>query len=713
MLFGIWVLLIAMGVASLRLQARVMRLERRVALLEPQAVPEQSHVAEAMPSEPEPAAATATIIGSPPGVEVETELARANTPVEALPVPDPKPVRTRRTLGFEDIFGRYLPIWAGGITLIVAGVLIVRYSIEVGLLSPLVRVIAGLIFGFVLIAGAEVVRRARDPRIAQSLSGAGLAVLYVSILIAANLYHLVAPGIAFVGLAGVTVLAGGLSLRFGAPSAVLGLVGGLAAPAMVGASQPDIPMLAAYLAAIVGGLCTLGRSRGWWWLGGLAIGGGFLWSLLLIAAGLVSPAETLAAGGLVMLLAIGLPLLLSGGASRTLRIAAALAGCGQIAALVATGDFVGLNWALFGLLAAAMAWLSRREATLADAPLASAVVGAGLAFAWPAPTQEMLALVLAAGGLIHAVPALWRLWREEGRLSDAGVIALVAFAAPFIPFYHFGRQMGDWAFAALALSGAMLAGGAAVPGWRNARRRADARFATLSLSAIVLLLAATAWPAPVSAFAPEAAIAAVAALLLAVRAGDRRIETGGQVLALVALLCLPLLSGADELLRAAGIGPGALSLAGAARWWMVALAAFAFARWSGAQIARRIGAGVAVVLLYVAAAQIVPLAGLALIPVVMLAGLGWVPLRHEARTVPLAVAGLIAAGWAALPLAEWLAAGMAAVAGQPLYVGDLPLPGDALIRLAAPAAALPLPCCCCTGADGCRRYGEASRRGWV
>src|SRR4029434_4039858 len=49
--------------------------------------------------------------------------------------------------GFEELFWRQVRIWLGGIALAVAGMLIVRYSIERGLLSPEIRVVAGLAFG--------------------------------------------------------------------------------------------------------------------------------------------------------------------------------------------------------------------------------------------------------------------------------------------------------------------------------------------------------------------------------------------------------------------------------------------------------------------------------------------------------------------------------------------------------------------------------------
>src|SRR5437763_246098 len=124
-------------------------------------------------------------------------------------------------IGFEELFGRRLPIWAGGITLAVAGMLIVKLSIESGLLKPPIRVISGLLFGAVLIIAAEVAlrfeERVRDPRVRQALAGAGVASLYASILVAVNLYHLIDPFAAMLGMAAVTALALFLSTRFGPP----------------------------------------------------------------------------------------------------------------------------------------------------------------------------------------------------------------------------------------------------------------------------------------------------------------------------------------------------------------------------------------------------------------------------------------------------------------------------------------------------------------
>jgi uncharacterized membrane protein len=216
------------------------------------------------------------------------------------------------SFSFEDLFGRKLPIWAGGITLVVAAVLLVKYSVDAGLLAPFVRVLFGLLFGALLIGGAELARRredlVQDPRISQALSGAGIGSLYTATLAAANLYGLIGPGTAFAGLAAITALAMLLATRFGAPSAVLGLVGGLATPAVIQSGAPNVPLLTGYIAVVVGGLTLLSRRQRWMWLGVSALIGGAGWSLVMILMGGLGQVSMLSVGLLVLLLGVGLPL---------------------------------------------------------------------------------------------------------------------------------------------------------------------------------------------------------------------------------------------------------------------------------------------------------------------------------------------------------------------------------------------------------------------
>src|SRR5690606_21947871 len=147
--------------------------------------------------------------------------------------------------------------------------------------TPGVQVIAGILFGLGLIGGAEYAWRSqdrlRDVRVPQALSGAGIATLYAAIMVAANVYGLIGPLFAFALLALVTAAALALSLRFGPPSALLGLAGGLAAPALVGALAPNVPLLALYLALTIAAMTGVARMRRWPWLAIAALAGGAGW----------------------------------------------------------------------------------------------------------------------------------------------------------------------------------------------------------------------------------------------------------------------------------------------------------------------------------------------------------------------------------------------------------------------------------------------------
>ncbi|RSU45914.1 DUF2339 domain-containing protein [Sphingomonas sp. S-NIH.Pt15_0812] len=577
---------------------------------------------------------------------------------------------------FEDVFGRRLPIWAGGLTLAVAGVLIVRYSIEAGLLSPWVRVVFGLIFGAGLIGGAEVALRrdavVRDPRVRQALAGAGIATLYAVTLAAVHLYDLIGPGTAFVGMALVTVLAGALAMRFGAPSALLGLAGGLAAPALVGAGAPNIPLLTLYLALTVGGLCALGRQQRWWWLGALALVGGFGWGAMLILGGALDLAAALSVGAYTLALAIALPLLLTGDRAALLRAGASVLGCAQLAALVAMGGFAPLHWGVFGLISVAILWLSRREAVFADLPALALGVAILLACAWPAPSVWEMAALLVALVAIHAVPAALRVWRTDTRVVDAPMVAAVAVAIGVLPALRF-QDTG-----VVTLLGAALAAGVAARGWRVGGRADDARFATVAITAAGMIALAAVQLLPLDAWASVAAVLCAGMMTLADRASDRRIERAAWSLGAATLAVLAVDAGIGRLFGEAGGGH-------VVAWIVPACIAAGMAL-----RARGLRAAViqpaAVALGYGAAAQVLPVVLIPLVPAVLLAGMA---VTRRAAVLPASVAAAcVAVGWSLMPLVAWVRLAAIAAGGVMVPAYDWPALLDAALRLACPGAAL-------------------------
>ncbi len=201
---------------------------------------------------------------------------------EAVPALEPASITLERRLG-----GRAF-LWIGAVTLALAAVFLVRYSIEEGYLSPEVRVVLAALFGFVLIGGAERMR-ARDERVAQALAAAGVASLYGALFAAVALYDMISKATAGGGAAALTAFAIAVSLRHGMFVAGLAFVGGFLSPAIIGSETPNTPVLFGYLLAIAVGTLGVIRLRGWWPLGWGVLAGSALWTvawMLSLAGGL-------------------------------------------------------------------------------------------------------------------------------------------------------------------------------------------------------------------------------------------------------------------------------------------------------------------------------------------------------------------------------------------------------------------------------------------
>jgi uncharacterized membrane protein len=601
----------------------------------------------------------------------------------------------RTSSGFEDLFGRKLPIWAGGITLVVAAVLLVKYSIDAGLLSPAVRVMLGAFFGAGLIGGAEIARRkahlVQDDRIAQALAGAGVGSLYAATLAANNLYALLSPGTAFVGLSAITALAMGLSLRFGAPTAVLGLIGGLATPALVSSGEPNVPLLAGYLALVAGGLTVLSRRQRWFWLGVSALAGGGVWTALLVAFGSLDQASTLAIGFLVLVLGLALPMFAS--ADRRgpiLRAVAAVVASMQLALLVATGGYAMLSWGLYALLSLAFIWLAMRMPALRATIAVPLITSLMLAATWPAPLAGQFIAVMAGIILTFGGSALWRLWRVEGALRDAGQIVLTALGGFFVSYWQYRNVLpgGDTGLALIALGFALLPVAGAALGWSREERRDDLRFATLVLSSGLLVVSAAIlglaeWTIPVAGV-----IIAAGLLMIAEKAQDHWIRHGALVYLGVALLALLGTGAADiEVSRLAVAMPFDPSAQALLRW-ASAFAVTALFSWRFlGSLVGMVVQGTAAILAYGLVAQGLPTPWLA---IAAAAGMLFATEATRRTSKPnlqvaLIVLAAIAGLWALEPLARWLLAAMASLAGRPVLVGDLSSLPLALQRLLGPA----------------------------
>jgi len=380
-------------------------------------------------------------------------------------------------INFEQQFGARLPVWVGGIALALAGLFMVKYSIETGLLSPTVRLVLGGMFGIVLLyAGNWVFGKnniSNGTRIAQALSGAGLADLFACLFAATSLYHLIPVFAGFAGMAAVTALAVTLSLRHGPPIALLGLVGGFLTPALVGSSEPNAPLLFVYLYFVLAGLFTVIRKQNWWLLSIPTVVGAFLWIIIWLANS-YRPADGIWLG--LFLLAVSATIAITSKKAMedgkldselldSLKLSSALNYLAMGGAVVLMGfvaaesDFGLIEWGLFGLLTMggiALAYFNQKLYEFV--PWLSMAVNMVMLATWHGGDNFTLALILLSFALLYMASSYFIMWKAPGPVSWAALAGVSSLGYYLLGYY----ELHGWLAVQLASSENWLA---AMPLW--------------------------------------------------------------------------------------------------------------------------------------------------------------------------------------------------------------------------------------------------------
>ena len=217
----------------------------------------------------------------PPRVEEATTFDTAGGFGPEPQQPAEEPLETDTGMEWEDRTAGWLSsvrdswmIWLGGICVGLAGIFLVKYSIDTGLLGPSQRIILACIIGISLHGLAEWLRR-RTGEVHPAfgaLAGGASIILYAAMLAALHLYELLGPGAVFGLLAVISVLTMLLALRYGPVLAILGILGGYLVPIFVSSDSGNILGALVYSLIISGAALLLMRYvyRNWLWLGMLA-----------------------------------------------------------------------------------------------------------------------------------------------------------------------------------------------------------------------------------------------------------------------------------------------------------------------------------------------------------------------------------------------------------------------------------------------------------
>lgn len=597
-------------VSHARLKARVARLEAGLGSV---GAPEMAAEAVVAPVVAEPAGPWAAV----PVVASETETAPETAPPRAFVL------RADRLAALMAWFRANWALAVAGVSLALAGVFMVQYGVEQGLLTPVWRVMGALALGAALIAAGERLRRRYGDEAAGAvtglpsvLSGAGVIALFAGVLAARGLYDLIGPGVALAGLVGVGAGAVVLGWFHGPVLSALGLIGAGVAPFMVG-GQSDTPgFFYGYFAVLAAVGLAVDAARRWAWISVLAlavsIGGATLlylgeagallylafWAVLAVLTVLVPEARLVPqqAGNSL------LRRMLAGGSypDFPVRLVWVVVGLASLAALWMAQDAreARVIWGALSLLTGLLAALilgTRQAEALEDVPLVPALAalvlvtleGFGQGPVWsgfmagverlPEAKMPLAASVLLAGGAAAsvlfalraryapgAVPViLWSLGAAVMAPGLALILELLWTPAAVIGAY-------PWALQVMALAGLMV--GFAVRARGSERLLAAALFAGAALVLITLALFVV--------LSKAALTLALGVMVLATALIDRRFNLpllGGVAQVGVAVIGYRLVidPGLTWAVREAGLGDVLLSHLGplallAAAWWVMA-----------------------------------------------------------------------------------------------------------------------------------------------
>lgn len=570
---GVIVLFVQMGGMRRRLDGAEAKLSAALARLEalelrrggpdgaaPEGVPVSDPVVVAqVATQADPDAAAEAVAEAARGPWVAPTAGVPEQVAAALPTPRAPDVMER--------FGAWLRenwVYAvSGVSLALAGVFLVQYGAERGLLPPGLRVVAALAFGAALVAAGEWLRRrygdaegVATAYLPSLLSGAGIVSGFAAIVAARQMYGLIGPEVTFAGLlviAGAAVVLGWLH---GPLLVALGLVGAVGAPFLVGGSSDSVDWLYGYFALVAAAGLAVDAFRRWAWVSVLAVvlpmlagivlnlGGGSAAGLMLMAFVMVGLAVAVPARGLLpdqagpsVMAAVAV---VKGGARPAfpVMLAAGVVLAAVVLMVLASGwEMPLLPFLLLAGMAAGLAvWTGRAPGLqdLALVPVAGFLLRIVLeardygalheAFAvMPEPEQAahrgVTWLVALAAGMSAALA--WRGLR--GAALPLVTSAAAALAAPLTVLaleltWPVAAVMGPypWALHVIALAGLMV-------GFAMTFARADdgalRRFAHFALSAIALIGLA------LFLVLSQAALSLALALLVVVAAGmDRRFD---------------------------------------------------------------------------------------------------------------------------------------------------------------------------------------------
>ncbi|MCK5862967.1 MAG: DUF2339 domain-containing protein, partial [Candidatus Hydrogenedentes bacterium] len=205
--------------------------------------------------------AAETAAGSPPPISVQKEVPPVSAPVAGKDTPPLPPVPAASTppasaqaaapLSFEMRLGTRWIIWLGAAIFLGGVALALKYSYDNSMIGPNGRMVMGVLTGVIALFAGEYFERRKRVIPFQVFTGGGLAIFYLCIFFAFQIYHLTGSGFAMLLAVIVTVLAVSLSVLHNAmPIAMLAVLGGYLSPVFLSTGENAPWQLFSYVAVL-------------------------------------------------------------------------------------------------------------------------------------------------------------------------------------------------------------------------------------------------------------------------------------------------------------------------------------------------------------------------------------------------------------------------------------------------------------------------------
>lgn len=153
----------------------------------------------------------------------------------------------------------------GVVAILLALAFFLKWSFDNNLVGNLGRVVIGIILGLGFITAGEYSQRKHFAIYGQGLTGGGIAILYLAIFGAFQIYHLVSQPVALLLMVLITLADSLLSVRYNAMAiGILGIVGGFATPFLLSNGQSNMFALFTYAVILDLGVFIVSYFKKWY-----------------------------------------------------------------------------------------------------------------------------------------------------------------------------------------------------------------------------------------------------------------------------------------------------------------------------------------------------------------------------------------------------------------------------------------------------------------